>query len=146
MLTGDNEEAAQSVGAQLGWRGDIHATLLPADKLTFVQELTNHSVKGCCGKNIIVFVGDGVNDSPALAAADVGVAMGSGAAVAMETAHVTLLDPSLHKLEFAQAIGGKVIVKIVENVIFSVAVKAAVLVWAFVGTPSLWVAIGKYQN
>lgn len=68
--------------------------------------------------------------------------MGSGATVAMETAHVTLLDSSLHKLDFACTMGRRVLTKIAENVIFSVAVKAAVLVWAFTGTPSLWVAIG----
>jgi len=149
MLTGDNEEAALSVGAQLNWRGennDIHAKLLPADKLSYIEELTATSVhlsKPCYRKHIVLFCGDGVNDSPALAAAHVGVAMGSGATVAMETAHVTLLDPSLQKLEFAQELGRRVLIKIAENVIFSVGIKAAVLVWAILGEPGLWVAIGS---
>ena len=75
MLTGDNEEAAQSVGAQLGWHGEkneIHAKLLPADKLAFVQELSATSVQrsnACYGKYIVLFCGDGVNDAPSLAAA-----------------------------------------------------------------------------
>lgn len=149
MLTGDNQEAAQSVGDQLGWHGEkneIHAKLLPDDKLTLVRELTDPSVrssKACCSKSVVLFVGDGLNDAPSLAAAHVGVAMGNGAVVAMETAHVTLLDPSLRKLEFAQAMGRRVLVKILENIVFSVSVKAAVLVWAFTGSPSLWAAIGS---
>lgn len=148
MLTGDNEEAAESVGTQLGWHGEkntIHAKLLPADKLTYVEELTAQSDArfSCFQKSIVLFCGDGVNDAPALAAAHVGVAMGSGAAVAMETAHVTLLDASLHKLEFAQEMGRRVLGKIYENVVFSIVVKAAVLAWAIAGTPSLWAAIAS---
>ena len=69
--------------------------------------------------------------------------MGSGATVAMETAHVTLLDPSLRKLEFARNMGIRVLRKIIENVVFSVTVKVAVLVWALAGSPGLWVAIGS---
>ena len=149
MLTGDNEEAAQSVGAQLGWdidRNEIHAKLLPADKLAYVESLTASSAnssKCCCQKASVLFCGDGVNDAPALAAAHVGVAMGSGATVAMETAHVTLLDPSLYKLEFAYEMGRRVRRKILENVIFSLATKIAVLSWTLTGTSSLWVAISS---
>lgn len=178
MLTGDNDEAAKSVGAQLGWhsdsRSEIYAKLLPADKLKFVEELAASKSHSCFRKHIVLFCGDGVNDAPvsfhsvplafslceqtsrspivvltfpliskALAAAHVGVAMGSGAVVAMETAHVTLLDTSLHKLDFAQQIGRRVLRKIAENVAFSIAIKLAVLVWAVTGTPSLWFAIGS---
>lgn len=149
MLTGDNEESAESVGSQLGWHGhnnQIHANLLPVDKLTYVEELTTSSSlhsHSCFHKHIVLFCGDGVNDAPALAAAHIGVAMGSGATMAMETAHVTLLDTSLHKLDFAQSMGRRVLRKIGENVVFSISVKAAVLVWALTGTPSLWAAIGS---
>jgi Cd2+/Zn2+-exporting ATPase len=148
MLTGDNEQAAQSVGKQLKWqldKNEIRAKLLPSDKLSHVEELTEASApsSSCRRKTTVLFCGDGVNDAPALAAAHVGVAMGSGATLAMETAHVTLLDPSLEKLDFALHMGRRVMHKIVENVVFSVAVKAAVLVWALTGTPSLWAAIGS---
>lgn len=149
MLTGDNQEAAESVGSQLDWHCDkntIYAKLLPADKLKYVRMLNEsanrHSGK-CFQKKTVMFCGDGVNDAPALAAAHIGVAMGSGAVVAMETAHVTLLDTSLYKLDFAQRMGRRVLRKIMENVIFSISVKAAVLVWALTGTPSLWAAIGS---
>jgi Cd2+/Zn2+-exporting ATPase len=91
----------------------------------------------------VLFCGDGVNAAPALTIADVGVAMDAGAALAMETADVTLLDPNLEKLELILHVGRRVIRKIWENVVFSISVKILVLGFALAGKNHLWVAIAS---
>merc|ERR1711933_17002 len=171
MLTGDKKETAFSVGSLVGLSSEcgIRAELLPEDKLTYIESLKylnndnidhesllpltgggsenversilSHS-KTAKNRRLVLMCGDGVNDAPALAAADVGVAMGAGAAVAMETADVTLLDSDLSKLLYSIRMGKRVIRKIKENVVFSICVKFIVLVLALSGYANLWVAIG----
>jgi len=112
LLTGDNQGSANVVAQALGIR-DVHAELMPADKAATVTELKRHGV--------VAMVGDGINDAPALAAADIGIAMGGGTDVAMHAAGITLMrgDPAL--IPAALEISRKTYAKIRQN-----------LFWAFV--------------
>jgi len=158
MLTGDMWSAASVVGGLVGIdERFISAELLPEEKLKLIQEMKEDYVAGgegkslgpCCGgdRNFVLMCGDGVNDAPALALANVGVAMGAGAALALETADVTLMDDSLNKLLMSIKMGRRVITTIRENMIFSMVSKLAVFGYIIhrliLDTkPNLWFAIG----
>jgi Cu2+-exporting ATPase len=90
MLTGDNAVVARAVGQRLGLTRQF-ADMLPADKATVIQDLRRSG-------HVVAMVGDGINDSPALSYADVGIAMKHGAEVTHESAHVVLMEDSLWKL------------------------------------------------
>jgi Cd2+/Zn2+-exporting ATPase len=148
MLTGDNHDAALAIGEQVGLGPEeIRSELLPEDKLTIVSEMKQDVPHSSICANpfrphgLVLMCGDGVNDGPALAISNVGVAMGAGAALAMETADVTLLDSQLDKLVYSICMGKKVIRKIFENMTFSIVVKAVVAGFAFAGYAQLWAAI-----
>jgi Cd2+/Zn2+-exporting ATPase len=151
MLTGDKRRAALSVGKPIGLTGDkIKSELLPEEKLSIIsnaKDTYRNHVKSSAFQtlfypnNLVLMCGDGVNDAPSLAAADIGVAMGAGAALAMETADVTLLDSNLSKLRYSIGMGRRVIMKIKQNVVFSLTVKFVVLGLALSGRASLWAAI-----
>lgn len=151
MLTGDRNDAAISIGHSVGLSTDqIQSELLPEEKLSRVSgamEVTERTRSNLCGllhgKGLIMMVGDGVNDAPSLAAAHVGVAMGAGAALAMETADVTLMDSNLSKLLYSIKLGNRVINKIKQNVAFSLIVKFLVLGFALAKRASLWAAIAS---
>ena len=143
-IQGDNFDAALAIGKQVGLPpGDIKAKLLPEEKLQFVESLSQSNSQSSIIRNLwkrkqlVMHCGDGVNDAPALAAAHVGVAMGEGAALSMETADVTLLDSDLQKIEFSIRMGQKVTSKIIQNVVFSLAVKFLVLGFALAGSKYL---------
>jgi len=117
MLTGDNRASAQSIQHQVGLN-DVHYELFPKDKM----ELVDQEKKG--GSRVVAMVGDGVNDAPALAQADLGLAMGvTGTVVAMETADISLMDNDLRKLAQAVLLGRRVQRKILQNVVFSIGSK-----------------------
>ena len=134
MLTGDNESVAMSVGAELGVT-DIRANLMPADKVSAIQSL--QSSVGNVG-----MVGDGVNDAPALATAEVGIAMGgAGSAQAMETADVVLMQDDLTQLPQAIRLARFARRLIQQNVALSFGMKGIFLLLALFGGVSLWMAV-----
>ena len=152
MLTGDKRDAAIAIGTPLGLsHAAIKSELLPEQKLEIVMMAKeepdsdqNWSLFGCetCAQpHLVLMAGDGVNDAPSLAAANIGVAMGAGAALAMETADVTLTDSNLSKLSYSINMGKQVIRKIKQNVIFALSFKAVILALALAGKATLWAAI-----
>lgn len=134
MLTGDNEGTARAIAEHVGV-DEYRANLLPDNKLRIVRDLE-------AGGHRAAFVGDGVNDAPALAAASVGVAMGAaGTDVAIETADIALMGDDLNKLAFAVRLSHRTLVIIKQNIAFSIAIKAVFLVLAAVGLATLWMAV-----
>nr|CAB3452427.1 unnamed protein product [Digitaria exilis] len=136
MLTGDSKSAAMRAQEQLrGAMEELHFDLLPAEKAELVGDL-----KTRIGPTMMV--GDGMNDAPALATADVGVAMGvSGSAAAMETSHATLMSTDILRVPAAVSLGRRARRTIAVNVVFSIGTKAFVLVLAVAWRPVLWAAV-----
>lgn len=151
MLTGDKRETALLIGNKIGMdKDDIMSELMPSQKFKLVNELKADTKNSnpllalfLAKPRLVLMCGDGVNDAPSLVAANVGVAMGEGAALAMETADVTLMDSNLTKLSYSIKMGRSVIRKIRENVIFSIAVKLLVLGLTVTNHVGLWAAIGS---
>ena len=114
MITGDNEATGQTIGKQLGV-DEIRANCLPEDKTTILKELQ-------AKYKLVGMVGDGVNDAPALANADIGIAMGEGTDIAMETADVVLMKSELDKLEYCYGLSKKLKKITMQNIIFSITV------------------------
>ena len=134
LLTGDHDAAARGVAAALGL-DDYRASLLPEDKVRAVADLREQY-------GALVMVGDGVNDAPALATADVGIAMGvAGSDAALETADVALMADELPKIPFALRLSRATVRNIRANIIFSLGLKAAFLVLAIAGSATLWMAV-----
>ena len=134
LLTGDHEVAAKSLAASLGIT-DYRASLLPEDKVTAVEELKRRY-------GVLAMVGDGVNDAPALATADVGIAMGvAGSDAALETADVALMADELAKIPFAIRLSRAAARNIKVNIGFSLVLKAAFLGMAVTGAATLWMAV-----
>ncbi|CAI9760959.1 unnamed protein product [Fraxinus pennsylvanica] len=135
MLTGDCYEAAKHAQDQLGGALEIvHSELLPADKARIIKELQKE------GRTAMI--GDGVNDAPALATANIGISMGvSGSALATEAGHVVLMSNDISKIPKAAHIARKVLRKVTENVIIAITTKAAILGLAIAGHPLVWAAV-----
>ena len=133
MLTGDRQAQANEVAAAVGL-SEVRAELLPEDKLTAVQSLQREGL-------ITAFVGDGINDAPVLTEADVGLAMGLGSPAAIETADAVLVSGGLSGLPGAVKLCRRVMRIVRENIVFALAVKAAVLVLAVCGFAPMWLAV-----
>ena len=130
MLTGDRKEVAENVAKALHL-SEYHAELLPADKVSFVEHLSNFA-----------FVGDGINDAPVLARADVGIAMGGlGSDAAIEAADVVLMDDKPSKIALAIRIARRTLSIARQNVWFAIGVKVAVLILATFGLATMWMAV-----
>ena len=134
MLTGDHAQAARRVADQLGNIDDIRSSLLPEQKLAAIEDL--HARYGT-----VAMVGDGINDAPALARADVGIAMGAGTAQAMETADVVLMQDDISHVPLALRLAqcSRTLVK--QNIALSLGLKVAFLALAIPGITTLWMAV-----
>ena len=134
MLTGDRKEIADSIAKELGI-DEVHSELLPADKVSHVEKLLKES-------KTLAFVGDGVNDAPVLARADVGIAMGAmGSDAAIEAADIVLMDDNPKNITKAIKISRRTLSIAKQNIIFALVVKVAVLVLAAVGMATMWAAV-----
>ena len=137
MLTGDHEEIGKKVAGQVGV-DEYHAELLPADKVTHLEELLKTKTAG----KTLAYVGDGINDAPVLKRADVGIAMGAlGSDAAIDAADVVLMDDDPRKIALAMKIARHTIHVAHENVVFAIGVKVAVLVLATIGLGTMWMAV-----
>ena len=137
MLTGDNETTAASVAGELGL-DEYRAALLPADKVELVEALLAEPNR----KGKLAFVGDGINDAPVLARADVGIAMGGmGSDAAIEAADVVLMDDSVSGLPRAISIARRTLRIVRQNIVFALGVKAVILLLGALGLTGLWAAV-----
>ena len=137
MLTGDREEVARDVASRLGLDA-YHAALLPADKVSYLEQLLASNPDG----RSLAFVGDGINDAPVLKRADVGIAMGGlGSDAAIEAADVVLMDDKPTKIATAIAIARRTLHIARQNIWFAIVVKAAILGLATVGLGTMWLAV-----
>ncbi|MBR3952106.1 MAG: cadmium-translocating P-type ATPase [Oscillospiraceae bacterium] len=132
MLTGDNEHAAAKTAKECGVDG-YYASLMPEDKVGKIEEIKKSGTT--------VFTGDGINDAPVLAAADIGAAMGMGTDAAIESADIVLMKGGIAALPKAVAIAKKIMTCVRQNVIFIMAVKVAVLILGALGYAPIWLAV-----
>ena len=137
MLTGDTPAVGEQVGRELGL-DEVHAGLLPADKVDWVEALLKQ--KSTRGK--LAFVGDGINDAPVLSRADIGIAMGGlGSDAAIEAADVVLMDDKPSKLSTAIEISKKTLRIVKQNIVFALGIKALVLLLGALGMANMWEAV-----
>ena len=137
MLTGDSKRVADQVAEELGIQ-EVYSELLPADKVSRIEELLNQKSE----KDKLAFVGDGINDAPVLSRADIGIAMGAlGSDAAIEAADIVLMDDDPLKISKAIKIARKCIRIVYENIYFAIGIKVLCLILGALGIANMWVAI-----
>ncbi len=135
ILSGDRQDITEEIAGKIGI-DEAYGNLLPGDKLAHVEKLIGDR------RNCVAFVGDGINDAPVLALSDVGVAMGGiGSDMAIEAADVVIRDDKPSKLAVAIKIGRGTRRVVMENIIFAVGAKLAVIVLGALGVATMWEAI-----
>ena len=137
MLTGDRKNVAEDVASQLNL-DKVYAQLLPVDKVEKVEELLLQKSE----KGKLAFVGDGINDAPVLARADIGIAMGGlGSDAAIEAADIVLMTDEPSKIVTAMKVAKKTLRISNENIVFAIGIKVAVLILSAIGVTTMWAAI-----
>jgi Cd2+/Zn2+-exporting ATPase len=137
ILTGDRKNIAEYVGNNLGVT-DIYSELLPSDKVDRLEELLNMATS----EKKVAFAGDGINDAPVLARADIGIAMGGlGQDAAIEAADVVIMDDKPSSIVKAIKMAKKTLKIVKQNIVFAIGVKVLVLLLAAVGVASMWYAV-----
>lgn len=136
MLTGDNQATADYVAQQVGI-DEVHAELMPEQKVEFVKQFQQDG-------RTVAFVGDGINDSPSLATANIGIAMGSGTDVAIETSDVVLMQSSFHALVHAYGLAKKTVLNTKENIVIAIGVVAFLLLGLVAGF--IYMASGMFVH
>lgn len=135
MLTGDKKDVAQSIAEQIGI-DEYKSDLFPQDKVKHIENYINNSEKA------VAFAGDGINDAPVLARADVGIAMGAiGSDSAIEAADIVLMDDNLQKIPLAIKISKKTMRIVKQNIVFSISIKFLVMVLSVLGYANMWAAV-----
>lgn len=133
MLTGDARDNAMAVAKETGI-DEVHAQLLPEDKLSHLKQIRKEH-------GSVMFVGDGINDAPVLAGADVGAAMGNGADAAIEAADVVFMTSSVDAIPEAVSIARKTGKIAMQNVVFALAIKFLIMILGFTGYANMWMAV-----
>lgn len=137
MLTGDNSLTAQNVAKRVGIR-KVYAKLLPDEKYNIITDVMKQKEQ----HDKVIFVGDGINDSPSLSRADIGIAMGrSGTDIAIEVADIVIMDDDIEKIPYLIALSKKTMNIMMWNIVFSLTIKAIVFILSIFGISNMWFAI-----
>lgn len=134
LLTGDKENVAKKVAEEIKFN-NVYGELLPQDKVEIVEKLKQET------KKKVAFVGDGINDSPVLASADVGISMGNGSDIAIDTSDIVLMTDEPHKLVECIKISKKTKSVVIQNIVFALSIKVIVLLLSAMGIATMWEAI-----
>lgn len=134
LLTGDKENVAKKVAEEIKFN-NVYGELLPQDKVEIVEKLKQGK------KKKVAFVGDGINDSPVLACADVGISMGNGSDIAIDTSDIVLMTDEPHKLVECIKISKKTKSVVIQNIVFALSIKVIVLLLSAMGISTMWEAI-----